>query len=246
MISVFLSRIEPAVPEVRESQRPRHRLVSAAPRRLRSRRLRGSSLARRQSPRALRLPAGPPRLLLRVECGEVNVRHCRRSVPDPVSRCKTYSLGLHSDREYSLRSCSRPPTRTGVRCISPRPRPASWPPACSRRTRNSVPISPAADRSSSSRSRPRCRAGARPRRADPGRLAALLDGEDPDLDSIPIDIADRPAWDRLVLDGVGRSPAARPRATARSRRGSAGREPRGPSAGRWVAARSACSSRATG
>ena len=33
-------------------------------------------------------------------------------------------------------------------------------------------------------------------------LAALLDGDDPDLDSIPIDVADRPAWDRLVLDGV--------------------------------------------
>ena len=33
-------------------------------------------------------------------------------------------------------------------------------------------------------------------------LAALLDGGDPDLGSIPIDIADRSAWDRLVLDGV--------------------------------------------
>ena len=33
-------------------------------------------------------------------------------------------------------------------------------------------------------------------------LAALLDGGDPDLASIPIDIADRSAWDRRVLDGV--------------------------------------------
>ena len=33
-------------------------------------------------------------------------------------------------------------------------------------------------------------------------LLGLLDGKDPDLDSIPIDIADRSAWDRLVLDGV--------------------------------------------
>ncbi len=33
-------------------------------------------------------------------------------------------------------------------------------------------------------------------------LLALLEGEDPDLDPIPVDIADRPAWDRLVLDGV--------------------------------------------
>ena len=33
-------------------------------------------------------------------------------------------------------------------------------------------------------------------------LLALLDGEDPELDAIPIDIADRPEWDRLVLDGV--------------------------------------------
>jgi len=33
-------------------------------------------------------------------------------------------------------------------------------------------------------------------------VATLLDGGDPDLGSIPIDIADRSAWDRLVLDGV--------------------------------------------
>ena len=33
-------------------------------------------------------------------------------------------------------------------------------------------------------------------------VTALLDGGDPDLGSIPIDIADRSAWDRLVLDGV--------------------------------------------
>jgi O-6-methylguanine DNA methyltransferase len=33
-------------------------------------------------------------------------------------------------------------------------------------------------------------------------LADLLDGGDPDLRSIPIDIGDRSAWDRLVLDGV--------------------------------------------
>ena len=33
-------------------------------------------------------------------------------------------------------------------------------------------------------------------------LVALLGGGDPDLDSIPIDIGDRSAWDRLVLDGV--------------------------------------------
>ncbi len=33
-------------------------------------------------------------------------------------------------------------------------------------------------------------------------MTALLDGGDPDLGSIPIDIADRSAWDRLVLDGV--------------------------------------------
>jgi methylated-DNA-[protein]-cysteine S-methyltransferase len=30
----------------------------------------------------------------------------------------------------------------------------------------------------------------------------LLDGGDPDLASIPLDIADRSRWDRLVLDGV--------------------------------------------
>jgi methylated-DNA-[protein]-cysteine S-methyltransferase len=33
-------------------------------------------------------------------------------------------------------------------------------------------------------------------------LVALLDGGDPDLASIPIEIADRSAWDRLVLEGV--------------------------------------------
>ena len=33
-------------------------------------------------------------------------------------------------------------------------------------------------------------------------LADLLDGGDPDLRSIPIDIGDRSAWDRLVLDCV--------------------------------------------
>ena len=36
-------------------------------------------------PQGPSLPAGPPRLLLRVEGGEVNVRHCPRSVPDPRS-----------------------------------------------------------------------------------------------------------------------------------------------------------------
>ena len=44
--------------------------------------------------------------------------------------------------------------------------------------------------------RPRSRG----RRAD-GR-GGVLDGEDVGLEAIPVDIADRPAWDRLVLDAV--------------------------------------------
>src|SRR6186997_434956 len=47
-------------------------------------------------PQGPSLPAGPPRLLLRVEGGKMKVRHCPGSVPDPPSRCKPYSLRLHS------------------------------------------------------------------------------------------------------------------------------------------------------
>jgi O-6-methylguanine DNA methyltransferase len=35
-----------------------------------------------------------------------------------------------------------------------------------------------------------------------GRIAAALEGGDADLQALPIDIEDRPAWDRLVLDAV--------------------------------------------
>ena len=66
-----------------------------------------------------------------------------------------------------------------------------------------MPISRDVDSSRSIRWRPRTQGR---RATSPSRtrdaLAALLDGDDPDLDSIPIDVADRPAWDRLVLDGV--------------------------------------------
>ena len=35
-----------------------------------------------------------------------------------------------------------------------------------------------------------------------GRIAAALDGVDTGLETLPLDVEDRPAWDRLVLDAV--------------------------------------------
>lgn len=70
-------------------------------------------------------------------------------------------------------------------------------------------------------------------------LAAALEGQPVDLDALPIDIGDRPAWDRLVLDAVRTIPRGstasygevarwigRPRA-ARAVGGAVGRNPVG-------------------
>ena len=43
-------------------------------------------------PQGPSLPAGPPRLLLRVEGGELNVRHCPRSVPDTATLMQDMSV----------------------------------------------------------------------------------------------------------------------------------------------------------
>jgi len=78
------------------------------------------------------------------------------------------------------------------------------------------------------------------------RLEATLAGTDVQLDDLPIDVRDRSAWDRLVLDGVRSIPrgevASYGEVARRIGRAGAAR----PSAARSPATRSGCSCRATG
>ncbi len=85
----------------------------------------------------------------------------------------------------------------------PRVRTASSRPSCSVPRRDSGPGSRAG---ASARRSPLDAATDGPAReiavAARDALASALDGESVDLGAVPIDIADRSDWDRLVLDGV--------------------------------------------
>ena len=68
-------------------------------------------------------------------------------------------------------------------------------------------------------------------------IETFLDGRQPKSD-VPIDLADRPAWDRRVLGSSLRSRGVGPRATARSPAGSARHGQLARWAERWGATRS--------
>src|SRR5215203_4546629 len=186
----------------REAQRPRHRLVSAAPRRPRSRRLRGSSLARRQSPRARAFRLGRHGFCLvskatRTTCviaravcpmREIDARLPRMDCI--VTSIFTPTVLTTTDTDWGPVHIAASPggvvgasmlgTQEGFRADLER-----------RGYVELLPLDAAA---------------AGPSRALVQRardaLVELLDGGDPDVGSIPINIGDRSAWDRLVLDGV--------------------------------------------
>ena len=73
-----------------------------------------------------------------------------------------------------------------------------------------------------------------------GAVEAMLAGGDADLQSLPVDLGDRPEWDRLILGVVRAIPRGTTRATARWPGGQDGRALPGRQAARWAATPSAC------
>ena len=240
-----------AVPEVRESQRPRHRRGVRGPfGRLRSRRLRSFVARAPSEPQGPSLPAGPPRLLLGVEGGEDEVRHCSRSMPGAgsmqeiigwdciVSRIFTRSCSTVADTDWGpmhvaatsdghRRRSTSLATAGGIRA-----------PTSSGAGSRAVPLRAA----STGPARDLADRGARDVRGGPARReSAPRPRLDPARPRRPLGLgpagpgrrADDPPWRRR-------------RATARSPGGSGGRVRRGPWAARWAGTRSGCSSRATG
>jgi methylated-DNA-[protein]-cysteine S-methyltransferase len=214
-------------------------MVSAAPRRLRSRRLLGSSLARRQSPRAQAFRQGRHGFFLASAVTRYEIDIARAVCRTGGRNASRSRFDCIMTRIFTPIVLATVATDWGPMHIAAGPdgvvagellgTAEGFMAGLARRGYAApVPLEAAEDGPA--------RAVAIAARV---ALAAALDGEPVDLRAVPIDIADRSAWDRLVLEGVRTIPRGetasygevarrigRPRA-ARAVGGAVGRNPVG-------------------